>query len=101
MKELNLKLTITSYSQSRSLYKKWYVSRKCLISQSAVDGMLSYKSIQRTNLEMVGGSYLQSGYWLCNTPLNNESQSELQERKSDMLTTRKWNYEKKIIKYMY
>ena len=47
---------------------------------------------------MFGGSYLQSGYWLLTTPLNNDSQPELQERKSDTQTTRKWNYEKKIVK---
>ena len=62
VKELTLKSFISSYSKLWSLYMKWYISSKCLISQSAVDGMLSYKSIQRTNLESV--RWLLSPKWL-------------------------------------
>ena len=62
VKEFTTKSIIASYSQLWSLYKKWYISSKCLISQSAVDGMLSYKSIQRTNLESV--RWLLSPKWL-------------------------------------
>ena len=99
VKELTIKSSISSYSQLWSLYKKWYISRKCLIVNLQSTGC-SVTRVSRGQIwKVFGGSYLQSGYWLCNTPLNNESQPELQERKSDMLTTRKWNYEKKIIKY--
>ena len=58
--------------------------------------------LQRVSREpfwkMVGGSYLQSGYWHSATPRNTDSQPELLEWKSYMQTTRNWNYEMKIVK---